>query len=577
MQIILQKAKNWNELIDSPTETDIEQINERAKKRLGFSCIDKETLTFVREAGELILPYKSKICEKLFRYFTSDGQLKEIALTYSNEEHFQRLLSKYIEEFFEAKVNQQYIDSRISIGKVKSKIHITPELFIPAYQIFVQLITGILIEKLTNKPKQLMDYLSAIQKLATYDLQLIVQTYVDRTEADFLKRMSDMLNRICRSEKTKQLIFSMEKQIDEIHNVTANSEEISASIEDISNNIEKVAEETNDALQSAEKSKGTIQQSLTNIHQMGDVFHTLQDHVNRLTKEIKNAETFITMIKEIADQTNLLALNASIEAARVGEHGKGFAVVASEIRKLSENTNMQIEQITTSLNHLLEGSNNVTEKIVQTGELVEKSVTESGYAEQALDQIVENMKTITESTSQIAAMGEAQTAAIQDISSRMTNIFNQSTETQQIAKETGKLFYELSKDMEDYRNLFLRLNLYLTEKDILQMAKTDHLLWKWKVYNVLLGVEEMDSKEVISHKDCRLGKWYYGHELEQVKNNMAFQEIEEPHKKVHEYAKGAIDYYKNNDLQSAEEMYNQLVEVSELMIQKIDELIKQVS
>ncbi|WAA11289.1 globin-coupled sensor protein [Fervidibacillus albus] len=261
------------------TETDIEEVNERAKKRLRFARIDEQTLKFVREAGEIILPHKPSIVEKLYSSIVSDNTLKEITFTYSNEERLKKILSEYIDRFFRAEVNQQYIDSSISIGKVNSRFHITPELFIPAYQLFVQIITNILIEKLSNKPNRLTDYINAVQKMASYDLQLIVQTYVDRTETDFLNRISVMLNRICRSDTTKQLIFSMEKQIDEIHNVTANSEEISASIEYIANNIEKVAEITNDGMQSAEKSKETIQKSLTNIHEIGKVFHSLQDNI----------------------------------------------------------------------------------------------------------------------------------------------------------------------------------------------------------------------------------------------------------------------------------------------------------
>ncbi|WAA11290.1 CZB domain-containing protein [Fervidibacillus albus] len=82
----------------------------------------------------------------------------------------------------------------------------------------------------------------------------------------------------------------------------------------------------------------------------------------------------------------------------------------------------------------------------------------------------------------------------------------------------------------------------------------------------------MDSNEVISYEDCRLGKWYYGNVPNEVKNRQAFQEIEEPHKKLHEYAKHAIDYYKNNDLQNANEMYRKLVENSELVIEKLNQL-----
>ena len=105
----------------------------------------------------------------------------------------------------------------------------------------------------------------------------------------------------------------------------------------------------------------------------------LKEYANKM-------QDIMGLIRSVANQTSMLALNASIEAARAGEAGKGFAVVASEISNLSTQTNSatgdidalienivkSVEEVTTAMDALLEGSQLQNQYVNDTAENFKK-------------------------------------------------------------------------------------------------------------------------------------------------------------------------------------------------------------
>src|SRR5690606_14543249 len=224
-------------------------------------------------------------------------------------------------------------------------------------------------------------------------------------------------------------------------------------------------------------------------------------------------------------------------------------------------------RITENMAALQNVANSVTAQIRETAELMDKTVTGSLDAEDALLAIVDNMKVVKNSTSEIVEMSENQTAAVQDISARINVVADTSVETKATSEEMSKLIYDISLEMEEYGRLFLDLNLHFEYEDIIRLTKYDHLHDKWKVYNVLLGIENLSCEEIVHHDQCRFGKWYYGKLPERVKQMQAFKDLEEPHKQVHELTRQAIQLHRQGRVREAEEALEQISENINLMEQ----------
>jgi methyl-accepting chemotaxis protein len=102
-------------------------------------------------------------------------------------------------------------------------------------------------------------------------------------------------------------------------------------------------------------------------------------------KEISGyIQQILSVIEDIAEKTHLLSINAAIEATRAGETGKGFKVLATEIRKLAEQSkinlgtsfsklqeiNTVIEETSTSNDKVYRGLSTISEQAKQSAAMV---------------------------------------------------------------------------------------------------------------------------------------------------------------------------------------------------------------
>jgi methyl-accepting chemotaxis protein len=101
-------------------------------------------------------------------------------------------------------------------------------------------------------------------------------------------------------------------------------------------------------------------------------------------------------INAIADQINLLAMNAAIEAAHAGDAGRGFAVVAEEVRNLAERSAEEASKVFRSIGGLMEG---IEKGAAQTGSFEKAFLEIRRYTENSRREIQE----ITESINAEAA------------------------------------------------------------------------------------------------------------------------------------------------------------------------------
>ncbi|AVX03021.1 putative chemoreceptor [Maritalea myrionectae] len=196
-----------------------------------------------------------------------------------------------------------------------------------------------------------------------------------------------------------------------------------AAIEETSAATEQLANTVNDNTERAQQARTSALEARQVAEKGGEVMHSANDAMSRITASSNKISDIIGMIDDIAFQTNLLALNASVEAARAGEAGKGFAVVAVEVRRLAQSAAEASSEVKT---------------------LIEQSVTEVdggsklvAQASENLEGIVNSVRGMTGLMDEIASQSQEQSSAINEISQSIREMDEMTQHNAALVEETN--------------------------------------------------------------------------------------------------------------------------------------------
>jgi hypothetical protein len=327
--------------------------------------------------------------------------------------------------------------------------------------------------------------------------QLRAQITILETENQRLRSESNSLTGALAdaqdSDSRKQRLLDMHQRM--FGNITSFSDSFTEFQKSLFTLASRLKDEKLNAIKAAESSttsRLSIEQISENLHMMSQKTQETATGVDSLNKRAEQIGGIIQLIKEIADQTNLLALNAAIEAARAGEQGRGFAVVADEVRKLAERTGQATNEISGLVSTIQQ------ETMQARDQMVSNSSDANKFSQDGID-----------------AVGSMET------------------------------LLEISHELEGAISAS-------SLRSFVEVAKVDHLIFKFEVYKVFMGISTKHAEDFASHTTCRLGKWYYeGEGRDCFSQLQGYKELENPHTNVHRYGKAALDHYYADNLELA--------------------------
>ena len=484
-------------------------------------------------------------------------------------------IERYLQQFFLAERNDEYVDQTIKFFNTLRENRYEPGKLIVVFNQFAFYITTLILHNFGMKPHLAFEYMKSVSAAINIEQELLVEVMTERLLENVIGELTSLTDANANIMYMKDLISRLDVQSDEIASSSAASQQLAASIAEIARSSTNIAEKTNESVENAIRGKNAVEHALQEIFTTEETFTEIVDSFTKLQKHVNDIENVVTLINQIADQTNLLALNASIEAARAGEHGKGFAVVAQEVRKLAESTVSALGEVSTNVQSLKSYSNNVATSITDITAIIREATGEARQSLPLLNAIVGIIESINSDIKVTAAASEEQASSIDEISMRMIQISNLQEDIRTLGSDTSRDIHKLGQEIIRFRNdVTTNNNVQLSSVSLLLLSKSDHILWKWRIYNMFLGLEKLSPADVSSHRDCRLGKWYISQKtVDRFGNHESYRELDRHHEQVHIFAKEAVEAYNTGNLQKAEQALQELENASKQVIFYINDLI----
>ncbi|MDQ6419953.1 globin-coupled sensor protein [Paenibacillus sp. LHD-117] len=278
------------------------------RKQLDYTGIKEQELQLLKDCRPIFQKVVDEVVDRFYAQIGTQPELVKLIDKVSNVDRLKETQRGYWLSLTDGLIDQTFIENRIRIGAVHSRIGLTTDWYLGTYMTYLDIATDVLKQAL---PDRWQSVVFALTKMFNLDAQFVLEAY-NQHEQRQIQELADA---------RASMLSTVTTAVQELASLMAE-------LDEGANQIAATAISTSQSQDKAHMLLIELRGELDGIGEMGD------------------------LIRGLSDQTHLLGLNAAIEAARAGEHGRGFEVVANEVRKLAASSRNAMEGIQEKLSDI---------------------------------------------------------------------------------------------------------------------------------------------------------------------------------------------------------------------------------
>ena len=349
--------------------------------------------------------------------------------------------------------------------------------------------------------------------------------------------------------------------------------------EELTNTILQVSSDTGEVYQRIEAGQTELTVIKELSEQTMATSRELQVDMDDLMNIISQMNEVIAGIDAISLQTNLLALNAAIEAARAGMAGRGFAVVAGEIRALAEKTKEMTGSMGEFLENIKMASQKSVESTESTIQALGNMSERINNVWKLNDESQHHVSKVNESMGSIAAVSEEISSSMAEMENQLRNSTDFMRQVGQELKKATEPVVGIEQALDDVVKQMGSMTedaFYHMETNefvrYVNNAINAHNTWLDNLKRMVEG-RAVTPLQLDSSK-CGFGHFYYAMTPKIPGIGPIWEGLGEKHRRFHQYGAEAIEALRNEDYSNAEHICREAENYSRELISDLQRMVQ---